>query len=186
MLTIPLRSSRRCTRSYYMYLIAFLSFSLLGLCTSEALVPSSTSFLPRSLWTRGGSQETKSPLRCVLQTPRSSLASLGDNNQGSEVQVNGFGSTSTRKRNGKHTDTYIDTPIPAKYVAETNLPTDVGQFRLRAYRTKKGSNEFTGTEPCVIYSADKSPFGHNGDLMEDLPVRIHDQCLTSEVFRSQR
>jgi hypothetical protein len=38
----------------------------------------------------------------------------------------------------------------------------------------------------VIYFADKSPFGHDGELRENLPVRIHDQCLTSEVFRSQR
>jgi GTP cyclohydrolase II len=38
----------------------------------------------------------------------------------------------------------------------------------------------------VIYCPDKSPFGINGDLAEGVPVRIHDQCLTSEVFRSQR
>ena len=82
----------------------------------------------------------------------------------------------------------MDVPIHAKFVAETNLPTDVGQFRLRAYRTAQGSNEFTGTEPCVIYSADKPPFGDlaNGQFNENVPVRIHDQCLTSEVFRSKR
>ncbi|KAL3908333.1 MAG: hypothetical protein SGARI_003110 [Bacillariaceae sp.] len=47
-------------------------------------------------------------------------------------------------------------------------------------------NEFTGREPSVIYAADKSPFGNDGEFKENVPIRIHDQCLTSEVFRSQR
>jgi hypothetical protein len=85
-------------------------------------------------------------------------------------------------------DDYIDQPVPAEFVAETDLPTDVGQFRLRAYRTDPDPvNEFTGREPTVIYAADKSPFGTNvGQLQQNVPIRIHDQCLTSEVFRSQR
>lgn len=82
---------------------------------------------------------------------------------------------------------FMDVPIPATFVAETNLPTDVGQFRLRAYRTPQASNEFTGNEPCVIYATDKPPFGDStGGFRENVPVRIHDQCLTSEVFRSKR
>ena len=82
----------------------------------------------------------------------------------------------------------LDLVIPAEYIAETKLPTDVGHFQLRAYRVKKGSNEHLGTEPCVIYCANNSPFGNaaNGELSQNVPVRIHDQCLTSEVFRSQR
>ncbi|KAG7354638.1 GTP cyclohydrolase II [Nitzschia inconspicua] len=89
--------------------------------------------------------------------------------------------------NGGAGGEYVDHPIPAEFVAETNLPTDVGQFRLRAYRTDPDPiNEFTGREPSVIYTADKSPFGKDGQLKENVPIRIHDQCLTSEVFRSQR
>lgn len=82
----------------------------------------------------------------------------------------------------------VDQPVPAEFVAETDLPTDVGQFRLRAYRTDPDPvNEFTGREPTVIYATDKSPFGKdNQQLQENVPIRIHDQCLTSEVFRSQR
>lgn len=176
----------------------------MGLCSSEALVSSSTSFLPRSLWTRGGSEETRSPLRCVLQVPRSSSAKGGtkdQNNEGGETQkkvsintgaANGISANGVGTKikysamNAQSLDNFVDVSIPAKFVAETNLPTDVGQYRLRAYRTAKGTNEFAGNEPTVIYSADKSPFGINGDLREDVPVRIHDQCLTSEVFRSQR
>jgi hypothetical protein len=79
-----------------------------------------------------------------------------------------------------------DLPIHAEFIAETALPTDVGQFRLRAYRTDAGENEYTGREPSVIYAADKSPFGVEGQLNKDVPIRIHDQCLTSEVFRSRR
>mmetsp|Transcript_9380 Transcript_9380/g.23366 ORF Transcript_9380/g.23366 Transcript_9380/m.23366 type:complete len:590 (-) Transcript_9380:360-2129(-) len=81
-----------------------------------------------------------------------------------------------------------DRPIPAEFVAETALPTDVGQFRLRAYRTEAedNANEYCGREPSVIYAADKSPFGVDGKLKTGVHVRIHDQCLTSEVFGSRR
>jgi len=80
-----------------------------------------------------------------------------------------------------------------RFVAETNLPTDIGQFRLRAYRicssTRKGAiGEYVGKEPVVIYSRDKPPgsLGNGSGEKVDVPVRIHDQCFTSEVFRSQR
>ena len=82
-----------------------------------------------------------------------------------------------------------DTIVQAEYVAETKLPTDIGQFQLRAYRV---AGLPVGTEPCVIYARDKPPFGvgvqedGSATLNEHVPVRIHDQCLTSEVFRSQR
>lgn len=73
----------------------------------------------------------------------------------------------------------------AEFVAETKLPTDVGQFQLRAYRVPGASK---GQEPCVIYARDKPPMGGltGGGGAVHVPVRIHDQCLTSEVFRSQR
>ena len=70
-----------------------------------------------------------------------------------------------------------------EYVAETKLPTDVGAFQLRGYRVPGAP---LGQEPCVIYCRDKPPFGTDGALASGVPVRIHDQCLTSEVFRSQR
>jgi len=79
-----------------------------------------------------------------------------------------------------------DVHVMAQYIAETNLPTDLGHFRLRAYRTPQSQNQYVGTEPCVIYSTDKPPFGADGKLLEGVPVRVHDQCFTSEVFRSQR
>jgi len=78
-----------------------------------------------------------------------------------------------------------DGPMATMHIAETNLPTDIGHFRLRAYRVNEDSqtlrNKYVGSEPCVIYSPRHPPFGESG-----VPVRIHDQCLTSEVFRSQR
>jgi GTP cyclohydrolase II len=98
-------------------------------------------------------------------------------------------------RNGKSKP---DPIVEADYIADTKLPTDVGQFQLRAYRVKNvpGPNgdyeepepyqNTNALEPVVIYSADKPPFGEDGLLAENVPIRIHDQCLTSEVFRSQR
>ena len=84
-----------------------------------------------------------------------------------------------------------DPILQAEYIAETKLPTDVGQFKLRAYRIPSDNDDdfaaqqimdSPSLEPCVIYSAD-----HAFDkLAHNVPVRIHDQCLTSEVFGSQR
>ena len=81
-----------------------------------------------------------------------------------------------------------DQVVPATFIADTCLPTDVGQFRLRAYRQEGSANgnDFTGREPSVIYAADKPPFGTDGAFEEGVHVRIHDQCLTSEVFGSKR
>ena len=70
-------------------------------------------------------------------------------------------------------------PTRVQYVAETKLPTDIGDFQLRAYRVPGAP---LGQEPCVIYNPQTSPIGSK----QAVPVRIHDQCLTSEVFRSQR
>ena len=89
------------------------------------------------------------------------------------------------KQNGGNTAD-DDLVVDAAYVAETNLPTDAGNFRLRAYRTAQSTNKFVGNEPCVIYSARNPPFGLDGKLREGVPVRVHDQCLTSEVFGSNR
>lgn len=80
-----------------------------------------------------------------------------------------------------------DQVMQATFIAETSLPTDLGMFRLRAYRIPFSTNNVhVGTEPCVIYAADKPPFDENGNFQKGVPVRVHDQCFTSEVFRSQR
>jgi len=77
----------------------------------------------------------------------------------------------------------VDAPVPCAYVAESNLPTSIGNFCIRAYRVLDTDdiNKYVGTEPCVIYNKKKKPFG-----MDDVSVRIHDQCFTSEVFGSLR
>ena len=91
-----------------------------------------------------------------------------------------------------------DVITAAVHVAETKLPTDIGQFQLRAYRIvhQQDDNSYgysidqdksmAQQEPCVIYSRDKPPFGNSTHFAQHVPVRIHDQCLTSEVFGSQR
>lgn len=63
-------------------------------------------------------------------------------------------------------------PAPrCEFVAECDLPTKWANFRLRAYR-------FGGGEPTCVVAGDVSG--------EDVLVRIHDQCFTSEVFGSER
>lgn len=81
--------------------------------------------------------------------------------------------------------TSADPSLPTSFVAETALPTSFGLFRLRAYRVDNVdtiSNPYVGTEPCVIYGAGPR-ISISG---RDVPVRVHDQCVTSEVFGSQR
>ncbi|MBX2799398.1 MAG: GTP cyclohydrolase II [Myxococcales bacterium] len=59
-----------------------------------------------------------------------------------------------------------------EFVAETLLPTDKGRYRVRAYR-----DHVTGTEPLAIAWGPVEGKQH-------LPVRVHDECLTSEVLGS--
>lgn len=62
------------------------------------------------------------------------------------------------------------------FVSECGLPTDKGRFRLRAYRYH-GSDK--SHEPVVMVAGKVR--GREG-----VPVRVHDQCQTSEVFGSKK
>jgi 3,4-dihydroxy 2-butanone 4-phosphate synthase/GTP cyclohydrolase II len=57
-------------------------------------------------------------------------------------------------------------------VAEANLPTEFGLFRIIAFRSNGTAEEF----PVLV----------KGDLKRETPslVRIHSQCLTGDVFHS--
>ena len=59
-----------------------------------------------------------------------------------------------------------------KFIAETLLPTKFGDFKVRAYR-----DDNTDVESLALIVGDVS-------LLKNVPTRIHDQCLTSEVFGS--
>ena len=156
----------------------------LGLRGGETAAAASTS---------ASSSSSKAPLQCVLQIPRP--ASTNGVDQGSTSEPSSRRNNNRggfRSSKGKTTKSSSALPpVPpqllqqpesqpkrVEYVAETKLPTDVGAFQLRAYRVPGAP---LGQEPCVIYARDRPPFGQSG-----VPVRIHDQCLTSEVFRSQR
>ena len=65
-----------------------------------------------------------------------------------------------------------------EFISQCELPTDRGLFNLRAYRyTHKGTKQVV--EPVVLFQGD-----HQGG--KDVLVRVHDQCLTSEVLGSRR
>ena len=57
-------------------------------------------------------------------------------------------------------------------VAEAHLPTEFGEFRIAGYKSLISDEEFV----CVF----------KGELNENtaVPVRIHSQCLTGDVFHS--
>lgn len=56
-------------------------------------------------------------------------------------------------------------------IAEANLPTEVGDFRILGFRTKPENEDIVALV--------------KGDLSQKAPlVRIHSQCLTGDVFHS--
>mmetsp|Transcript_46367 Transcript_46367/g.118386 ORF Transcript_46367/g.118386 Transcript_46367/m.118386 type:complete len:307 (+) Transcript_46367:152-1072(+) len=74
-------------------------------------------------------------------------------------------------------ETEVDAPrTTTAFVAETLLPTRTGKFRVRAYRHTVGN---TTTEPSVII------YG-NVEGQQNVPVRVHDACFTSEVLGSMK
>ncbi|KAF1336368.1 Gtp cyclohydrolase ii, partial [Globisporangium splendens] len=70
--------------------------------------------------------------------------------------------------------TCLGDDIQTTFVAETLLPTTEGMFRVRAYRSTGSLRE---SEPIAMITGDVK--GKSG-----VPVRVHDQCFTSEVFGS--
>jgi GTP cyclohydrolase II len=62
---------------------------------------------------------------------------------------------------------------PLEFYAETLLPTELGEFRLRAYRAADGD------EPVAIVVGDVAG-------AEAVPVRVHSACFTSETLGSLR
>lgn len=163
----PSRRSRRYSCILAVRLMVFVLAPL-----SEAFAHSFF-FGTRLAVARGGSSETMDPrqqrqsLTCVMQAPPPITSNLMNNNEDN----NG-------KKNKKTPPSAVRRTPKVEFVAETRLPTDLGEFRLRAYRV--GSHE-----PCVIYSADH-PLPLKANAISSTPVRVHDQCMTSEVFRSQR
>ena len=61
-----------------------------------------------------------------------------------------------------------------EFIAQSKIPTPRGDMFVRAYRNHKD-----GTEPVAI-------FFHNPHGRENLPIRVHDACFTSEVLGSQK
>lgn len=66
--------------------------------------------------------------------------------------------------------------VETRFVAETLLPTRLGKFRLRGYLHTVDGGE-TYSEPSAVMTG--SPEG-----LEDVPLRVHDACFTSEVLGS--
>jgi 3,4-dihydroxy 2-butanone 4-phosphate synthase/GTP cyclohydrolase II len=62
--------------------------------------------------------------------------------------------------------------LSVEKVATANLPTNIGEFKIAAYRSLTSNEEFV-----VLYK---------GEMRADVPtlVRIHSQCLTGDVFGS--
>jgi len=60
------------------------------------------------------------------------------------------------------------------FIAETLLPTEMGRFRVRAYR-----DAASGAEPLALIVGEVEGTG-------SVLCRVHDQCQTSEVFHSLR
>ncbi|KAG2432566.1 hypothetical protein HXX76_008911 [Chlamydomonas incerta] len=66
--------------------------------------------------------------------------------------------------------------VVTSFIAETLLPTRHGKFRLRGYKHSTDGGA-TFTEPTAIVSG-------KVEGQEDVAVRVHDACFTSEVLGS--
>ncbi|CAL6393965.1 unnamed protein product [Bathycoccus prasinos] len=90
-------------------------------------------------------------------------------------------SSSSSSQSGTTNDEFIPQSYwvaesQTQFIAETKLPTDKGFYRLRGYR-HRGPKTHVITEPtCMIYG--------NVEGLENVPVRVHDACFTSEVLGS--
>ena len=109
---------------------------------------------------------------------RDRVRAIGGESVGGE-SVGGASSEESSSRDDESpTDGRAGATTTTTFVAETKLPTDRGFYRVRAYRH---ANPNTGevTEPvCVIYGEVEG--------REDVPVRVHDACFTSEVLGSMK
>jgi len=71
----------------------------------------------------------------------------------------------------------VEKKITAQFIAETNLPTLTGKFKVRAYKiTTPGLGV---SEPIAVVVGDV-------EGKERIPVRVHDACFTSEVLGSTK
>lgn len=66
-----------------------------------------------------------------------------------------------------------------RFVAECDLPSLMGNFKMRAYTYRENGDMTNKLEPIVVVAGDVSN-------EENVLVRVHDQCFTSEVFGSRR
>jgi 3,4-dihydroxy 2-butanone 4-phosphate synthase / GTP cyclohydrolase II len=64
------------------------------------------------------------------------------------------------------------------FEVETNVPTEHGRFRVRAYRDRS-----TGADHVAWISADPKS---GGEPEDGTLVRVHSECLTGEAFGSQK
>ncbi|GFR48666.1 hypothetical protein Agub_g10621 [Astrephomene gubernaculifera] len=73
-------------------------------------------------------------------------------------------------------DPVDENQVVTKFIAETLLPTRHGKFRLRGYKHSTDGG-VTFTEPTAIIAGQV-------EGRENVPLRVHDACFTSEVLGS--
>lgn len=165
----------------WMGLLLLLLLGISSASASQAVIPP-----PASITASSSQNDTKS----FIHLPgRRSVDDIINANADVRRGANRNTNTKSEMMRGGAVKTQVDPLIKADYIADTKLPTDMGNFRMRAYRVRGHDEAYSNTnsmEPIIIYAADKPPFGEDGKLLEAVPIRIHDQCLTSEVFRSRR
>ena len=124
-----------------------------------------------------GSSDEPSPraLPAASHLPRGSSSPSEEGRQAAgdgEARPAGDGAITGIKRARDHgPDGGVAADGCTSFVSECSLPTEKGMFRLRAYRY---SSRRKSHEPVVMVCGDVR--GRDG-----VPVRVHDQCQTSEV-----
>jgi 3,4-dihydroxy 2-butanone 4-phosphate synthase len=122
----------------------------------------------------------------TLITCRSSASAIGKQQDGSvrhprrgkRASLDDTVLKSVSQSDSKYEETVDTIPKPhqTSFVAECDMPTALGIFRMRSYVY---SSEAQNLEPIVMICGDTKN-------RENVLVRVHDQCFTSEVFGSLR
>jgi GTP cyclohydrolase II len=109
-----------------------------------------------------------------LKSSREALTPHCVSNSNNASPINGVSSKASYLRVTNHD--VDEKRVVTKFVAETLLPTKYGKFRLRGYKHSVDDG-VTFSEPTAVI---------NGYVegQEEVPVRVHDACYTSEVLGS--
>ena len=146
-------------------------------------LPSSSSSSSLKNSKRWGSSNSNSAIHTPtkINDNNNANSATDNNNNSNDSNPMAFDSTRAVPTSSSHATSQGAGAATTTFIAECEMPTLWGNFIMRSYKHSSSSQEGSTTllEPMAIVSGDVRG-------REDVIVRVHDQCFTSEVFGSKR